>query len=140
MIIYNNKQLSINYLIENKSSVSIYERNVQVKVTEICKVSNSFTPPHINYNSEVRNEYPYNLKQISQFFDSLIKSQKFFLFRAKSLEYTPKQLQKYRYPRQIQKSIKKGNLRIVLIEFVRDTLQILILYTKQCLNYLFVKY
>ena len=74
MIIYNNKQLSINYLIENKSSVSIYERNVQVKVTEICKVSNSFTPPHINYNFELRNEYPYNLKQISQFFDSLIKS------------------------------------------------------------------
>ena len=41
MIIYNNKQLSINDLIENESSVSIYERNVQVKVTEICKVSNS---------------------------------------------------------------------------------------------------
>ena len=53
MIIYNNKQLSINDLIETESSVSIYERNVQVKVTEICKVSNSFTPPHINYKEWV---------------------------------------------------------------------------------------
>ena len=52
-IIYNERS----YL-ENDSSVSIHERNVQVLATEMCKVSNNFLPPHINEMFEVRNEHP----------------------------------------------------------------------------------
>ena len=41
-IIYNDKQSSFKELLENDSSVSIYERNVQVLATEMYKVSNNF--------------------------------------------------------------------------------------------------
>ena len=38
------------------------------------KVSNNFSPPHMNKIFDVRNEHPYNLRQNSQFFRSLVKS------------------------------------------------------------------
>ena len=73
-IIYNDKQSSFKELLEKDSSVSIHERNVQVLATEMYKVSNNFSPPHINKIFELRNEHPYNLRQNSQFFWPLVKS------------------------------------------------------------------
>ena len=73
-IIYNNKQSSFQDLLEKDSSASIHERTVQVLTTEMYKVSNNFSPPHINKIFELRNEHPYNLRQNSQFFWPLVKS------------------------------------------------------------------
>ena len=36
--------------------------------------------------------------------------------------------------------IKNENLRIVLVEFVRNTIQMSVLYRKQCLNYFWLNY
>ena len=73
-IIYKDKQSSFKELLPNDSSVSVYERNIQYMATEMYKVSNNFSPPHMNEIFEVRNEHPYNLKQNSQFFRLLVKS------------------------------------------------------------------
>ena len=73
-IIYNDKQSSFKELLQKDSSVSIHERNVQVLATEMYKVSNNFSPPHMNEIFELRNKHPYNLRQNSQFFRPLVKS------------------------------------------------------------------
>ena len=73
-IIYNNKQSSFRELLEKDSSVSIHGGNVQILATEMYKVSNNFLSPHMNEIFEVRNEHPFNLRQNSQFFGSLVKS------------------------------------------------------------------
>ena len=62
-IIYNNKRSSFKELLEKDSSVSIHEGNVQILATEMNKVSNNFSPPHMNKSFKVRNEHPYNLRQ-----------------------------------------------------------------------------
>ena len=62
-IIYNDKQSSFKELLQKDSSVSIHEGNVQILATEMNKVSNNFSPPHINESFKVRNEHPYNLRQ-----------------------------------------------------------------------------
>ena len=62
-IIYNDKQSSFKELLEKDSSVSIHERNVQILATAMNKVSNNFSPPHMNESFKVRNEHPYNLRQ-----------------------------------------------------------------------------
>ena len=49
------------------SSVSVHERSVRIFAIEMYKVSNSFTPPHINEVFEVSNKSPYNLKRNSRF-------------------------------------------------------------------------
>ena len=74
MIIYNDKQTSFKELLEKHSSVFVHERNVQFLATEMYKVSNNFSYPHMNKIFEVRNEHPYNLRQNSQFFRPLVKS------------------------------------------------------------------
>ena len=73
-ITYNDKQSSFKKLLEKDRSVSIHERNVQILASEMYKVSNNFSPPHINEIFEVRNEHPYNLRQNSQFSRPSVKS------------------------------------------------------------------
>ena len=56
----NNKQSSFTEVIENDSSVSLHERNVQILPTEMNPtitfiISNKFSPPHMNEFFEVRN-------------------------------------------------------------------------------------
>ena len=56
----NNKQSSFTEVIENDSSVSLHERNVQILPTEMNPtitfiISNNFSPPHMNEFFEVRN-------------------------------------------------------------------------------------
>ena len=77
-IIYNDKQSSFTEVIENDSSVSLHERNVQILPTEMNPtitfiISNNFSPPHMNEFFEVRNEHSYNLRK-SHFSWPLVKS------------------------------------------------------------------
>ena len=51
-----------------------FSQNEQILASEMHKVSNNFTPPHMNKIFEVRNEHPYNLTQDPQFFRPLSKS------------------------------------------------------------------
>ena len=44
-IIYNNKQLPFNKLLEKDSAVSIYEQNLQALATEMYKVNNELSTP-----------------------------------------------------------------------------------------------
>ena len=50
----------------------------------MCKVNNSFSPPHMSEIFKVRNEHPKNLKQNSQFSNPLVKS---VYHRTESLYY-----------------------------------------------------
>ena len=53
IIIYNDKQSSFKELLEKDSSVSVHESNGQILATEMYKISNNFSPPHMN---KVRNK------------------------------------------------------------------------------------
>ena len=65
----NDKRLSFKELLEKDSSVSIHQRNVKVLTTEMCKVSNNFSPIHMNEIFKISNEHPSNLRQnFSTFF------------------------------------------------------------------------
>ena len=70
-------------------AVSIHEKYVLILATEMYKVSNNFSPPHMNEIFEVRNEHTYNLRKNSQFAFSISISRncKSFLFRTKNLGY-----------------------------------------------------
>ena len=100
------------------------------------KISNNFSPPRMNEVLEVRNEHPYNLKQGPSVFQALsniniLQHWNSFLFRVKSLGYTPKHLQTYRLSRQIQKGYKNANLKIVQEVHCKCWFYI----EKECLNY-----
>ena len=99
------------------------------------KISNNFSPLRMNEVLEVRNEHPYNLKQGPSVFQALsniniLQHWNSFLFRVKSLGYTPKHLQIYRLSRQIQKGYKKCKPK----NCPRSTLQVLVLYRKRMLE------
>ena len=55
---YNDKQSPFKDLLKKDSSLSIHERNVQVLAAEMHKVSENFSPPHMNEIFEVRNKHP----------------------------------------------------------------------------------
>ena len=57
-IIYCDKQASSEEPLEKDSSVSIYERNIQILATEMYKVSINMPPPHINELFARRKEHP----------------------------------------------------------------------------------
>ena len=64
--IYKDKQSSFNKLFEKEGSVSIHERNLQVLTTEMYKISNGLSTPHMKDIFPV-NRNPYNVRQNSQF-------------------------------------------------------------------------
>ena len=85
--------------------------------TEMYKVNYNFSAHHMKETIEARNEHPYNLLQNSNFSWSLVKlvyqwTKSLSYYRTKSLGYTPKHLQKYRWSRKIQKKkiLKNGKL------------------------------
>ena len=47
-IVYNDKRLSFNALLEKDGSVSIYERNIKILPTEMFKVSKNLAPPQMH--------------------------------------------------------------------------------------------
>ena len=67
-IIYNEKQSSFKELLEEDSSVSIHERNVQILATEMYKISSNFSHTHMSEIFEVNNKHPYNLRQNYKFY------------------------------------------------------------------------
>ena len=73
-IVCNDKQSSFNELLEKDGSVSIYMRNIQILATEIYKLINNLSPPIMNRVFKLNSDSRYNLRQISQFSRSLIKS------------------------------------------------------------------
>ena len=89
------------------------------------KLSNNFSLPHMNEIFEVRNEHHYSLRQNYQFYRPLAKS---VYYGTKGLSYVGPKV--WDILPNIYKNIdcqkgylKNGNLRIILVEFVRNALQ-----------------
>ena len=70
----NDKQSSFNELLEKDGSVSIHMRNIQILATEMYKLVNNLSPPIMNRVFKLNSDIPYNLRQISQFSTSSVKS------------------------------------------------------------------
>ena len=73
-LVYNDKQSSFNELLEKDGSVSIHMRNIQILATEMYKLVNNLSPPIMNRVFKLNSDSRYNLRQISQFSRSLVKS------------------------------------------------------------------
>ena len=73
-IVYNDKQSSFNELLEKDGSVSIHMRNIQILATEMYKLINNLSSPTMNRVFKLNSDSRYNLRQISQFSRSLVKS------------------------------------------------------------------
>ena len=72
-VVYNDKQSSFNELFEKDGSVSIHMRNTQMLATEMYELINNLSPLIMNRVFKLNSDSRYNLRQISQFFRSLIK-------------------------------------------------------------------
>ena len=73
-LVYQNKNLSISELLELDNAVNIHQRNLQVLVTEICKVKNSLSPEIVKQVFDFQDPY-YNLRsETSQFRRENIKT------------------------------------------------------------------
>ena len=73
-IIYNDKKLSFNALLEKDGSVSIHERNIKILATEMFKVSKNRAPPQMHEIFKLKGQPHYNLRYNSLFFRLLVKS------------------------------------------------------------------
>ena len=73
-IVCNDKQSSLNELLEKDGSVSIHMRNIQILATEMYKRVNNLSPPIMNRVFKLNSDSCYNLRQILQFSRSLVKS------------------------------------------------------------------
>ena len=73
-IVYNDRYLSFNELLEKDGSVSIHMRNIQILATEMYKLVNNLSPTIMNRAFKLKSDSRYNLRQILQFFRSLVKS------------------------------------------------------------------
>ena len=73
-IVYNDKQSSFTELLEKDGSVSIHMGNIQILATEMYKLVNNLSPPIMNRVLKLNSDSRYNLRQISQFSRSLLKS------------------------------------------------------------------
>ena len=73
-IVYNDKQSSFNELLERDGSVSIHMRNIQILATEMYKLINNLSLTIMNRVFKLNSDSRYNLRQISQFSRSLVRS------------------------------------------------------------------
>ena len=73
-LINNDKQSSFDELLQKDDSVSIHMRNIQILATEMYKLVNNLSPPIMNRVFKLNSDSRYNLRQISQFSRSLVKS------------------------------------------------------------------
>ena len=71
---YNDKQSSFKILLENNSSVSIYNRNIKCLAAEMYKVGNGLSPPAVSNIFTQNNSHLYNLRLNSQFSRPLVRS------------------------------------------------------------------
>ena len=72
-IVYNDKQL-FNELLKKDGSVSIHMRNIQILATEMYELINKLSSPIMNRVFKLNSNRRHNLRQISQFSRSLVKS------------------------------------------------------------------
>ena len=73
-IIFDDKPLSFNALLEKDGSVSIHERNIKILATEIFKVSKYLAPPQMHEILKLKDQPHYNLRYSSLFSRPLVKS------------------------------------------------------------------
>ena len=73
-IVYNDKQSSLNELVEKDGSVSIHTRNIKILATVMYKLINNLSPPITNRVFKLNSNSCYNLRQIWQFSRSLVRS------------------------------------------------------------------
>ena len=90
-IVSNNKQSSVDELLERDSSVSINVRNKQILATEMYKLINNLSPRIMKRVFKPYSDSRYNLRQISifQIFDKIGMSREgeYFLPRPKNMGY-----------------------------------------------------
>ena len=90
-IVSNNKQSSVDELLEKDSSVSINVRNTQILATEMYKLINNLSPRIMKRVFKPYSDSRYNLRQISifQIFDKIGMSREgeYFLPRPKNMGY-----------------------------------------------------
>ena len=73
-IVYNDKMSSFENVLEEDSSVSIHNRNLQVLATEMFKINRAISSSIMECIFEPRAEHPYNLPCISQFSALLVST------------------------------------------------------------------
>ena len=93
-IIYNDKQLSFNALLEKDGSASIHEKNIKILAIEMFKVSKNLVLPQMHEILKLKYQPHYNIRCNSLFSGTLIKLvytgtvyKYFTIFRTKNLGY-----------------------------------------------------
>ena len=71
-IIYNDKRLSFNALLEKDGSVSIHERNIKILATEMFKVNKNLAPPQMPEIFKLKDQPHYNLRYNSLYLGPLL--------------------------------------------------------------------
>ena len=64
-IVYNDKQSSLDELVEIDGSVVIHQSSIQVLATEMYKLISNLSPPVMNRIFKLNSDIRYNLRQIS---------------------------------------------------------------------------
>ena len=73
-IIYNDKQSYFTELLNKDNSVSIHIRNIQRLAIEMFRFYNGLSPPLMSNMFKLKAENSYNLRQVSEFSRSMVKS------------------------------------------------------------------
>ena len=92
-IVYNDKQSSLNELLEKDGSFSIHMRNIQILDTEMYKLINNLSPPIMNTVFKLNSDSLYNLRQIFAIVQivgkiGISRDREYFLPWPKNLGYT----------------------------------------------------
>ena len=66
-VIYSDKQLSFETLLEKDGSVSVHNQNLQILATEMYKIKNDLSPLNVTELFEQSNEQHYDLRKYSHF-------------------------------------------------------------------------
>ena len=134
-LVYNDKQSSFNELLEKDGSVSIHMRNIQILATEMYKLVNNLSPPIMNRVFKLNSNSRYNLRQISQFSRSLIKSvyhgTEIISYLGPKLEmYYLMTIKPFKIWIPLKLKLKNGNQKIARVDYVKFTLIEQVLFKK----------
>ena len=122
-IVYSDKQPSFNELLEKDGSVSIHMRNIQILATEMYKLINNLSSPTMNRVFKLNSDSRYNLRQISQFSRSLVKSvyhgtESIFYLGPKNRVYYLMTIKPYKIWILLKLKLKNGNQKIAHVGYV----------------------
>ena len=125
-LINNDKQSSFDELLQKDDSVSIHMRNIQILATEMYKLINNLSSPTMNRVFKLNSDSRYNLRQISQFSRSLVKSVYHgtdFLPWSKNVGYNYLMtIKPYKIWMLLKLKLNNGNQKIVRAGYVKFTL------------------